>query len=76
MWKVYIKLLDRNGATYRHAYKNDDFSTCQLSDERETSVAELKEMESKGILVIFHPKAEFSEYSGFSYGTCAMQGSL
>ena len=69
--RIYVKCLDANGLTYKFEYLPDERVSCSISDEKEVTVAQLKDLEAKGAYIIFCGKATYSEENGFNYGQVA-----
>ena len=69
--RIYVKCLDSNGLTYKFEYLADERVSCSISDEKEVTVNQLKELEAKGAYIIYCGKALYSEERGFEYGQVA-----
>jgi len=69
--RIYCKVLDQNGLTYKFEYLSDERLSCSINDEKEVTVAQLKILEEKGAYIIFCGKAMYSEERGFEYGQVA-----
>jgi len=69
--RIYVKCLDSNGLTYKFEYLSDERLSCSISEEKEVTVKQLKELEAKGAYIIYCGKALYSEERGFEYGQVA-----
>ena len=65
--RIYVKVLDSNGLTYKFEYLPDERVSCSISEEKEVTVAQLKDLEAKGAYIIYCGKALYSEERGFEY---------
>lgn len=74
--QIFIKDLSGSGICYKFGFKTDERVICEIEEETETTVKQLKDLEAKGNYLIYCGKASYSESEGFSYGQIAYSQNL
>lgn len=74
--RIYAKILDQNGLTYKFDFIADERISCSVGDEKEVTLTQLKELEAKGAYIIYFGRALYSEEHGFEFGSIALNKNL
>jgi hypothetical protein len=74
---IFVKCLDKFGKTYAFAFKSNDEVQVLLDDEEsDTTVAELKKLESEGMLICYYNQANYDSGEGWTFGVSALELNL